>query len=104
MKRPEMILFDYGNTLLCEPGFGALRCEEAAFPYIADNPQNLTAEQIYSEMQKLFGRFRREKERQYSAMRVFQILSCSFPSAGVSFSVRSIERLKVYLVMKKRMC
>ena len=43
MKKPEMILFDYGHTLLCEPGFDALRCEEAAFSYIVENPQNLTA-------------------------------------------------------------
>ena len=49
MKKPEMILFDYGHTLLCEPGFDARRCEEAAFPYIVKNPQNLTAEQIYAK-------------------------------------------------------
>ena len=51
---------DYGHTLLCEPGFDALCCEEAAFPYIVDNPQRLTAEQIYAEVQKLFGRLDRK--------------------------------------------
>lgn len=53
---------DYGHTLLCEPGFDALCCEEAAFPYIVDNPQRLTAEQIYAEVQKLFGRFQKARD------------------------------------------
>ena len=52
IKKPEMIIFDYGHTLLYEPGFDAMRCEKAAFPYIIGNPQNLTAEQIYGEVQK----------------------------------------------------
>ena len=52
-----MIIFDYGHTLLYEPGFDAKRCEEAAFAYITQNPQKLTAAQIYEEVQKMFQQF-----------------------------------------------
>lgn len=64
MNKPAMILFDYGHTLLYELGFDALRCEEAAFPYIIKNSQNLTAEQIYGEVQRLFQRFGEERDRE----------------------------------------
>lgn len=33
-----MILFDYGFTLLHEPGADFLRGERAVYPYIRDNP------------------------------------------------------------------
>ena len=39
MRKPDMILFDYGDTLLCEPGFDALRGMHALFPYIINNPE-----------------------------------------------------------------
>lgn len=54
LRKPDMILFDYGHTLLYEPGFDARRCEEAAFPYIIENPRQLTAGQIYEEVQRVF--------------------------------------------------
>lgn len=44
-------------ALLYEPGFDAMRCEEAAYPYIVENPQNLTVEQIYAEVQRVFAGF-----------------------------------------------
>jgi len=45
-KRPEMIIFDYGHTLLGEPGFDTLRGEEALFEYIKSNKKNLTFKQV----------------------------------------------------------
>ena len=55
MKKPEMIIFDYGHTLLYEPGFDVLRGERAAFSYIVENPRHLTAEQVSTAVQELFG-------------------------------------------------
>ena len=46
MKKPEMILFDYGHTLLCEPDFSTLNGTKALMPHIISNPDGLTAEQI----------------------------------------------------------
>ena len=46
MKKPEMIMFDYGHTLLCEPDFSTLNGTKALMEHITSNPDNLTAEQI----------------------------------------------------------
>lgn len=92
MKRPEMILFDYGHTLLCEPGFDARRCEEAAFPYIVDNPQNLTAEQIYSEVQKLFELFQKARKNGIEVHQ-WQFMRLIYEYLGLTFSI-SYEELE----------
>lgn len=92
MKKPEMILFDYGHTLLCEPGFDALRCEEAAFPYIVENPQHLTAEQIYAEVQKLFGRFQKARDNGIETHQ-WQFMRLIYEYLGITFRV-SYEELE----------
>lgn len=53
-KKPKMILFDYGNTLLCEPNFSFLRGEEALFRHIRKNKNGLTPKQLNDFGQKLF--------------------------------------------------
>jgi len=37
MQKPKMILFDYGHTLLYEPGLDFLRGEKALFQYVVKN-------------------------------------------------------------------
>lgn len=54
MNKPKMILFDYGNTLLCEPGFDTLRGEEALFKYIKNNKNNLTPKEVNDFSQEIF--------------------------------------------------
>ena len=48
MKKPGMILFDYGGTLLCEPGWDMLRGEQAVFAHVTDNPHNYSSEELCS--------------------------------------------------------
>ncbi|MDE6405024.1 MAG: HAD family hydrolase [Lachnospiraceae bacterium] len=92
MKRPEMILFDYGHTLLYEPGFDALRCEEAAFPYIVENPLQLTAKQIYAEVQKLFERFQGERDNGIE-IHQWQFMRLAYEYLGLTFRI-SYEELE----------
>lgn len=54
MKKPEMIIFDYGHTLLYEPGFDSLRGEEAVFKYVKSNKNGLTPAQINAFSQEIF--------------------------------------------------
>ena len=56
MKKPQIILFDNGQTLLCEPGFYFLRGEEALFEYIKSNKNDLTPRQVCDFSQELFER------------------------------------------------
>ena len=57
MKQPEMILFDYGHTLLYEPDFDFLRGERTLFEYITQNPNRLSPEQVNAFKNRLFEEF-----------------------------------------------
>lgn len=86
MKKPQMIMFDYGHTILYEPGFDAKKCEEAAFPYIIKNPRNLTVTQIYGEVQKMFQQF---GELRNSGIEIheWQFMRLIYESLGIEFSI-----------------
>lgn len=86
MHKPQMIIFDYGHTLLYEPGFDAKRCEEAAFAYITQNPQKLTATQIYEEVQKMFQQFDGLRNRGIE-IHEWQFMRLIYEYLGIEFSI-----------------
>jgi len=53
-RKPKMILFDYGHTLLFEPEFDTLRGQEALFQHVKCNKNNLTPKQANDFAQELF--------------------------------------------------
>lgn len=42
MTYPKMIIFDYGQTLLCEPDFNIERGTAELFKYVSNNPYNIS--------------------------------------------------------------
>lgn len=69
MNMPEMILFDYGQTLIAEEKFDGVKGTEAVLQYAVRNPHHLTAEQIQAtavEINRELGRFDPEKRHLYS--------------------------------------
>ncbi len=54
MKPPKMILFDYGNTLLHEPGFDLMRGTREVFKHVVKNPNHVTAEQMMEFDSRIF--------------------------------------------------
>ena len=46
MKKPKMILFDYGQTLINQDGFDGVKGTEAVLKYAVSNKFNKTAEQV----------------------------------------------------------
>lgn len=59
-KKPKMILFDYGQTLVNEERFDGVKGTEAVLQYCTQNKYHLTAEQIQQEanaINKELGRF-----------------------------------------------
>lgn len=46
MRKPKMILFDYGGTLLCEPDWDMLRGERAVFEHVTANPHQYRPEDL----------------------------------------------------------
>ncbi len=60
MELPEMILFDYGQTLVNEQKFDGVKGTKAVLKYATKNKYNLTAEQVQKEAEavnKELGRF-----------------------------------------------
>lgn len=92
MTKPQMIIFDYGHTLFYEPGFNAMRCEEAAFPYIIKNPLNLTVEQIYAKVQKMFQQFN-EQRKSGIEIHEWQFMRLIYEHLGIQFGI-SYEELE----------
>lgn len=54
LAKPKMIIFDYGGTILYEPGFSFLNGERAVFKHVVKNPQNITPEQINDFNERIF--------------------------------------------------
>ena len=60
MKRPQMILFDYGQTLIDQARFDGVKGTEAVLKYAVSNKYNKTAEQVQeaaNEINRELGRF-----------------------------------------------
>lgn len=54
MKKPELILFDYGHTLVYEPEQDFLRGAEAVLAHAVTNPEGITALQLCEEQEARF--------------------------------------------------
>lgn len=55
MKYPKMILFDYGHTLLYEPGWDPIKGNTELLKYTTKNPNNYTLEDIRKAAELIFG-------------------------------------------------
>lgn len=62
MKRPRMLLFDYGHTLLYEPDWNAERGDRELLRYAVRNPKNCGAEEIRREVAEVFGEIERVRD------------------------------------------
>ena len=54
MKRPKMVLFDYGNTLIYEPGWDNHGSVKALYSLIESNPYSVTEEELDTFILTLF--------------------------------------------------
>lgn len=96
MKKPQMILFDLGRTLLYEPDFDAARGDAALYRYVTRNPNGCTLPEIRREMESVF----RELDE------VTKILHYDIPCAtgcrlalehlGIELSLTPLERERVF--------
>lgn len=90
MKKPQMILFDYGHTLLYEQEFSFLRGEQAVFEYITENPHNITPEQSNDFANKLFADFDRARQLGFE-IHEWQALRTQYERLGLKFSLPMAE-------------
>ena len=56
MRYPKMIIFDYGHTLLYEPGWDSIRGNSELLKYAVKNPNNCTLEDVRKGAELIFGK------------------------------------------------
>jgi len=95
MKKPKMILFDYGHTLLCEPGFDFLHGEEALFQYIKSNKNNLTPKQVCDFSQELFERIGVVRELGFE-LHEWELQRFLYEYLGIELSISLPEAEKIF--------
>ncbi len=86
LKKPKMIIFDYGNTLLFEPDFNPVKGNTELFKYITKNEYNLTAEEFQENANFLFEELAKVRAMNYEINELqFQRLLNEY--SGVEFSI-----------------
>lgn len=94
MRKPKMILFDAGKTLIDYAQIDTLGGVRAYMPYLTANPGQLTAEEIDAQVNAVFERFE-ECRRQLFEVHEKTILSLAFDLLGLRFSVDVDELEKI---------
>ena len=61
MRKPSMIIFDYGHTLLYQPNFNTSNGNKAIYPYISRNPHNVSFEEYDRTIMELFSKIKAER-------------------------------------------
>ncbi len=59
MRLPQMIMFDYGQTLITEQRFDGIKGTKAVLQYAVKNKYHLTAEQVQAKADEINGEFGR---------------------------------------------
>ena len=97
MKRPDMILFDYGQTLLNENRFDGLRGTAAVLEYATENKYNRTPEELQAlanEINTGLGRMDASKRHLFQIEIPYTTFSAYlYESQGIRFSL-SYEELE----------
>ncbi|MDE7298768.1 MAG: HAD family hydrolase [Lachnospiraceae bacterium] len=100
MKRPRMILFDYGQTLISEAKFDGVRGTRAVLEYAVENRHGRTAEELQraaDEMNHELGRFDPARRHLFQVeVPNHMFSSYLYESQGVRLSISGAERDRVF--------
>lgn len=96
MKRPEMMIFDYGHTLCYEPEQDYLRGWRAAMEHAVVNPRGITPEQLYEYSRKVYADLFRQMRPLELETDGLKLDKCIFDALGLSFDVtmRELEYIR----------
>ncbi|KAI4447458.1 hypothetical protein C823_001977 [Eubacterium plexicaudatum ASF492] len=70
MEKPEMIIFDYGRTLIYQPNYNASNGNKAIYPYIDKNPHNISFEEYDRSNIELFEKSKQKEESILKSMSI----------------------------------
>lgn len=96
MKCPKMIIFDYGQTLLCEPDWDSGRGNAELLKYASKNPYNCTLDDVKKGAKIIFGEFLENVRRMgydVSAQAGNRLL---YEYLGIEFNLTPLEMETVF--------
>ena len=95
MKKPKMILFDYGQTLVNEQLFDGVKGTEAVLKYATKNKYNKSAEEVQAYANKLnheLGRFDPENRHLFQVeVPNYMFTKYLYESQGIEIALSSEE-------------
>ena len=94
MKRPNMVIFDAGETLINYLAFDTLKGTRNTIPYVTKNPGNLTAEAIDECMNRITAGFLPSRKQGFEVAEL-TIIRLVSDLLGIEYSVsdEQVERL-----------
>lgn len=94
MRKPKMVIFDAGRTLIDYAAFDTRKGVNALMPYITANPQELCAEEIDRQTSKVFELFEASRKQLFEVPEQ-TILRLVHDLLGLKFSIPldEIERI-----------
>ncbi len=100
MKRPEMILFDYGQTLVNERSFDGVKGTQAVLKYAVKNKYNRTAEEIQAVADKINDELGRYGSHGVNKLKTevpnYMFTSYLYQSQGIELSIAGKEIDRVF--------
>lgn len=101
MNLPEMVLFDYGNTIITEELIGFDKGNEAVLAYAVKNPRNITVKELQPEFDRLIGYISDRMGAENRNYQPFELSWCSinryvYESYGIYFDKTYEELERIY--------
>lgn len=100
IRKPEMILFDYGQTLIDEESFDGVKGTEAVMRYCVSNKYNYSAYRVQEEADRInkeLGRFNADKRELLTAeIPNHMFTSYLYESLGIKISLSAEDTDRVF--------
>lgn len=93
MIKPEMIIFDYGHTILYEPNHSAENGNKAIFKYVKDNPNGVTFDIFNNICLEMFAEIKANRGALEIHEHHFLKLLCDYLNITLSVSIAEAERI-----------
>ncbi len=96
MQYPEMIIFDYGHTLLYEPGFDPVKGSAALLAQAVKNPHHYTLADVRKASDMIYGTYLesvRQMDYEIAAQTANRTL---YESLGIAFDLSPVELEMVF--------
>ena len=96
MKKPEMIIFDYGHTLLYEPDWNSDRGNAELYKYITKNPNNCSLDDIRREINTVFDEIHKVRKTLNYDIPCATGHRLAYEHLGIEFSLTPLEQEIVF--------